>query len=118
MTKNPGEKRKETSSKLRKFRRTHNPQHRQVYTESRREYIALLKQKKREYKQNKYKILAEEINNPQTFWKELRKCAGSRASHRISKRISTNEWFDHFSKLVDLDDRETEHVDREVINQC
>ena len=58
------------------FRRTYNPQHRQVYTESRSEYIALLKQKEKEYKQNKSKILAEEINNPQTFWKELRKCAG------------------------------------------
>ena len=81
------EKRKETHSKPRKFRCTHNPEHRQVYTESRSEYIALLKQKEKEYKQNKSKILAEEINNPQAFWKELRKCAGSRASHTISKRI-------------------------------
>ena len=49
--------RQETRSKLRKFRRTHNPQHRQVCTESRSEYIALLKQKKKEYKQNKLKFL-------------------------------------------------------------
>ena len=77
------EKRKETHSKPRKFRCTYNPEHRQVYTESRSEYIGLLKHKKKEYKQRK----GEEINNPQVFWKVLRKCAGSRASHTISKRI-------------------------------
>ena len=52
-------RRKKNSSKLCKFRRTHNPQHRQVHTESRSEYIALPKQKKKECKQHKSKILAK-----------------------------------------------------------
>ena len=41
------------SSMLCKFRRTHNPQDRLIYTESRSEYITLLKQKTKEFKQNK-----------------------------------------------------------------
>ena len=66
------------------------------YTNSRKEYKSLLKQKQTDYKNQTLKTLIEDMNNPKQFWSTLKDFLGKPMNQCI---ISKEEWFDHFSNI-------------------
>ena len=63
---------KKSRSKLKVFRSTQNDEDRKEYVEARKRYIYLLKAKKQSFRREKTTLLAANLNNPSTFWKEMR----------------------------------------------
>ena len=63
---------KKSRSKLKVFRSTRNDEDRREYVEARKRYKYLLKARKQSFRRKKTTLLAANLNNPPTFWKELR----------------------------------------------
>ena len=98
---------KEGRSKLKVFRSTRSDEDRKEYVEARKRYKYLLKAKKQSFRGEKTTLLAANLNNPSTFWKELRNMGCGKQSKANSSNIDINEWYDHFKNLFannDIDD--------------
>ena len=100
-------KKKKSRSKLKVFRSTRNDEDRKKYVEARKRYRYLLKAKKQSFRREKTTLLAANLNNPSTLWKELRNMGCGKQSKTKSSIIDINEWYDHFKDLFannDIDD--------------
>ena len=98
---------KESRSKLKVFRSTRSDGNRKEYVEARKRYKYLLKAKKQSFRREKTILLAANLSNPSTFWKELRHMGCGKQSKANSSNIDINEWYDHFTDLFannDTDD--------------
>ena len=81
--------RKERKEKLRKFRRTREPDHRKEYADSNKRYRRMTRGKK-EFKRNKAAFLATNLKNASVFWKELKSLGGEKRSS-VSDEIDISE---------------------------
>ena len=98
---------KESRSKLKVFRSTRSDKDRKEYVEARKRYRYLLKAKKQSFRREKTTLLAANLNNPSTFWKELRNMGCGKQNKANSSNIDINEWYNHFKDLFannDTDD--------------
>ena len=98
---------KESRSKLIVFRSTRSDEDRKEYVEARKRYRYLLKAKKQSFRREKTTLLAANLNNPSTFWKELRNMGCGKQSKANSSNTDINNWYDHFKVLFannDTDD--------------
>ena len=90
---------KESKEKLRKFRRTREPDHRKEYADSNKRYRRMTRVKKQEIKRNKAAFLATNLKNASVFWKELKSLGGEKRSS-VSDKIDISEWYDHFKSIL------------------
>ena len=67
-----------------------------AYTDSRKEYKCLLKQKQSDYKKMTLDLLVGEMNNPKRFWSTLKSYIGRPVSQC---EISSQDWYDHFATV-------------------
>jgi len=65
-------RKKKSRSKLEALRSTRNDEGRIEYVEARKRYKYLLKAKKQSFRREKRTLLVANMNNPSTFWNELR----------------------------------------------
>ena len=63
---------KESKEKLRKFRRTREPDHRKEYADSNKRCRRMTRVKQQEIKRNKAAFLATNLKNASVYWKELK----------------------------------------------
>ena len=73
---------------------------RTIYTEERKKYKSLIKDKKSEHKKNVLTSLEQNKHDPKTFWKTV-KSATAKVS--VQSCITQEEWFNNFSKVFDCD---------------
>ena len=66
------------------------------YTNSRKEYKVLLKQKQNDYKDQALRMLVDDMNSPKQFWTTLKNYIGRPVNQCT---ISEEEWFEHFSTV-------------------
>ena len=84
---------------LRKYRNTRSIDNKALYVGHRREYKALLKFKKRRYFENKCNHIMNSLDNPISFWKEIRSvCQKS----QVTCDIDLPQWYRYFKKLFQL----------------
>ena len=89
----------ESREKLRKVRRTREPDHRKEYADSNKRHRRLTRVKKQVFKRNKAAILATNLKNSSAFWKELKSLGGEKRSN-VSDKIDTSERYDHFKSIL------------------
>jgi hypothetical protein len=94
---------------LRKFRRTKFPHDRFDYCKLRREYKNLLYRKKKIYNKNTIDELLMSIDNQQLFWEKVNNISRDRKHNK--NNINIQQWFEHFSKLLNK-----EYVDESINN--
>ena len=83
------------------------------YTEERREYQQLLKEKRAVHKENIIKTLEENAKDTRKFWSTIKSIM--KKEQHISP-VTSREWLDHFNKVLDC---ETLSVsDKEVENNA
>ena len=73
---------------------------RTIYTEERKKYKSLIKDKKSEHKKNVLISLEQNKHDPKTFWKTIKSAT---AKVLVQNSITQEEWFSHFSKAFDCD---------------
>ena len=95
---------KENRSKLNVFRSTRSDEDRKEYVEARKRYRYLLKAKKQSFRREKTTLLAANLNNPSTFWKELRNMGCGKQSKASSSNTDINDWYDHFKDIFTNND--------------
>ena len=66
------------------------------YTETRKEYKFLLKQKQNDYKKMTLNMLESERNNPKRFWSTLKSYIGRPVNQCV---ISSQDWYDYFQTV-------------------
>jgi hypothetical protein len=91
--------RKSVRRALRKFRRTNLPNDRFDYCKLRREYKHLLSRKKSTYNKNIIDELLMSINDQKLFWEKVNNISRNRKHNK--NNINIQQWFEHFSKLLD-----------------
>ena len=82
---------KESRPKLKVFRSTRSDEDRREYVEARKRYTYLLKANKQSFRREKTTLLAANLNNPSTFWKELRNMGCGKQSKANSSNIDIKE---------------------------
>ena len=90
-------KKKEVRRQLRLFNRTKKKEDYNTYSIIRKEYKALIENKKREDKKLSVAALLESVKSSQDFWKEMRK---HRKRKTIVNNISENDWISHFETVL------------------
>lgn len=101
-------KRRETKSKLRRYRRTQKETDRIGYVTARSEYNKLLRKKRQNYKQKKVDYLSSVLGQPSEFWKEVRACTGMRRRKTLDNSIPKTDWVKHFRDVYSLDAHDSE----------
>ena len=96
--------RKKKKKKLKVFRSTRSDEDTKEYVKARKRYIYPLKAKKQSFRREKTTLLAANLNNPSTFWKELRNMGCGKQSKANSSNTDINEWYDHFKDLLPNND--------------
>jgi hypothetical protein len=71
---------------------------RKAYTEQRKKYKELLKNKKFEYKEKIIESLDTNLNDSNKFWKTIKSVT---RKPQIPNNISVDEWFNHFKNTFD-----------------
>ncbi|MCB4763941.1 MAG: reverse transcriptase family protein, partial [Sulfurovum sp.] len=98
------EKRRVVRKALRKFNAvksdSNSNEFRINYTEERREYKQLLKQKRAVHKENIIKTLEENAKDARKFWSTIKSIM--KKEQHISS-VTSQEWFDHFNKVLDCE---------------
>jgi hypothetical protein len=98
------QKRKATRARLRKYMQSRSLEDRQAYVDCRREYQQMRKNKRANYKDEKVRILKDNLNNPSIFWKELRVCCSLLKKQSVHNKITKEEWKTHFMKVFCADE--------------
>ena len=70
------------------------------YTEERREYKQLLKEKRAVHKENIIKTLEENAKDTRKFWSTIKSIM--KKEQHISS-VTSQEWFDHFNTILDCE---------------
>ena len=83
-------KKKESRSKLKVFRSTRSDEDRKEYVAARKRYRYVLKTKKQSFRREKTTLLAANLNNPSTFWKELRNVGYGKQSNVNNSNTDIN----------------------------
>lgn len=91
--------RKECRSKLRRFKQTRLAEDRKNYVNARCAYRKLLSEKSQSFKRNKAQRLADSIDDPKQFWKEVRACIGLGKKQNIGNNITKVQWLEHFKTV-------------------
>ena len=85
------EKKRKNRSILKVFISTRSDEDRKEYVEARKRYRYLLKAKRQSFRREKTTLLAPNLNNPSTFWKELKNMGCGKQSKANSSNIDINE---------------------------
>ena len=89
---------KESRQKLKTFRSTRNEDDRREYVEARKKYRYLLKSKKLGFRREKATLLAANLKNSSTFWKEL-KNMGCGKQGKVGIVVGSHDHVFGFNKL-------------------
>jgi len=81
---------KKSYSKLKVFRSTRNDEDRREDVEARKRYKYLLKADEQSFRREKTTVRAANLNNPSTFWKELRNMGCGKQSKANSSNSDIN----------------------------
>ena len=71
----------------------------ELYVTARRNYKTLLRKKKQTFKFLAAQSLANNLNNPKEFWKEVKKSCNIKKKNSVSNQITSEQWLNHFRKL-------------------
>ena len=83
---------RKTRKTLSSFKKSRTVENKTSYTEERRNYRNLMKDKKKDHKQNRLDNLFAALPDPQAFWQEIKKY-----KRKIPKSsIDGETWFNHF----------------------
>ena len=66
------------------------------YVQCRKMYKELIKQKKREHNKEMSVSLSSNLQNPEMFWKQIRKLCGN---YSRAPSISVQDWYEHFTTV-------------------
>ena len=94
--------RKHVRKLLCRFRKTHVKEDRNAYCKARREYKNLITKKQKDFQSYILDKLICAVDDPQSFWDTLRMIAPKKCT--VVNSISVDEWFQHFTKLLDIPD--------------
>jgi len=88
--------RKQCRAKLLRYRQTRCAEDRENYVKSRCAYRKLLTEKKQSFKRKKAQSLADSIDDPKQFWKEVKACIGFGRKQNVENKITKDQWLEHF----------------------
>lgn len=108
--------RKQTRSKLKKYRQSREEEDRLQYEISNKKYRNMIRNKKKEFKRDKAASLASNVNNASLFWKELKSLGGEKKT-RISDEIDITQWYDHFKGVFGHTEDNSENGNVTFINE-
>ena len=91
------EKKKSLRKPLARFRKTGEQCDKMANNCSRKEYKQFTEAKKRDFRSSQVNSLLSTENDPQAFWKEIRKHGGWKV---VTNYISGTDWRDHFEKVL------------------
>ena len=91
------EKKKSLRKPLARFPKTGEQSDKLAYNCSRKEYKQFIEAMKRDFGSSQVKSLLSTENDPQAFWKEIRKHRGRKV---VTNDISGTDWRDHFEKVL------------------
>ena len=104
--------RKQCRVKLRRYRQTRCAEDRENYVKSRCAYRKLLieKQTNNLLKEKKAQSLADSIEDPKQFWKEVKACIGFGRKQNVENKITKDQWLEHFMTVFNSgnNDRESD----------
>ena len=100
--------RKQCRAKLRRYRQTRCAQDRENYVKSRCAYRKLLTEKKQSFKRKKAQSLADRIDDPKQFWKEVKACIGFGRKQNVENKITKDQWLEHFMTVFNSGNNDTE----------
>ena len=89
---------------LRIFRKTLDPNDREQYCKSRREYKNLILRKKKEYKNSLFEKIITAVGNQNTFWKQIKSVFRKKAQQKHN--ISVDDWYEHFKFVLEKNDND------------
>ena len=90
------ESRKNLRQRLRRFCKSNCDKDRLSYSQKRREYKELLRQKKRSHKNNILHSLQAYIKDPKKFWDTVRSVRPKSGGHSA---VTSEEWYNYFSSI-------------------
>lgn len=93
---------KEAQFSLKQFKKTNTADDRQAFTEKRKAYKKIIKERKAVYKQSFIQNLQNKLNDPKAFWGEIRSSLGSGKS-KTTGDITDEEWVNHFKHVFSSD---------------
>ena len=88
--------RKQCRAKLRRYRQTRCAEDREDCVKSRCAYRQLLTEKKQSFKRKKAQSLADSIDDPKQFWKEVKAGTGFGRKQNVENKITKDQWLEHF----------------------
>ena len=88
--------RKQCRAKLHRYRQTRCAEDREDYVKSRCAYRKLLTEKKQSFKRKKAQSLADSIDDPKQFWKEVKAGIGFSRKQNVENKITKDQWLEHF----------------------
>ena len=96
-------------AKLRRYRQTRCAEDRENYVKSRCAYRKLLTEKKQSFRK-KAQSLADSIDDPKQFWKEVKACIGFGGKQNVENKIMKDQWLEHFMTVFNSgnNDRESD----------
>jgi hypothetical protein len=81
------------------LKRRPNPHKRQLFTNQRKTYFSLRRQKRRDFEKTKACQLADNIGNSKLFWKDVNALGGFEKAH-LPNNIKSEEWVEHFRDVL------------------
>ena len=100
--------RKQCRAKLRRYKQTRLAEDRQIYVKSKCAYRKLLSEKRQSFKRKKAQSLADSIDDPKQFWKEVKTCIGSGKKQNVGNKITKDQWLEHFTTVFNSGNNEGE----------
>ena len=101
------ESRKNLRQRLRRFCKSNCDKDRLSYSQKRREYKELLRQKKKSHKNNILHSLQAHIKDPKKFWDTVRSVRPKSGGHSA---ITSEEWYNYFSSIFNSPPSESEPI--------
>ena len=106
------EKKRIKYRQLKTYRNDKTDHNLQNYLVSRSEFHSTINKKKKIHKDINVKILLQNLNNPKTFWNNLKLLAGD-VKPKVPK-ITTDRWYDYFENLFDVKENESSYHENEL----
>ena len=102
---------------LQRYRRTKDieakTEKKRIYINERKEYVKMIKTKKREYEEKRLQNLKESAKDSKLFWSTIRQVNRKRI---ISNEISIQQWYDHFHDVFNVEEGNFETNEENVID--